>query len=63
MTVEDHQRWRATVRESTVASDGGERINGGERRWSRIDSGDSSFGDSSGYDCSGGDNSGEIQDI
>jgi len=49
-----------------VASDGGERIDGGERRWSRIDDSDSSFSDNSGYDCSNGgddDNSDEIQEI
>jgi len=41
-----------------MASDN-ERIDDGERRWSRIDGGDSSFGDNSGYDYSGG----EIQEI
>jgi len=45
-------------RPSTVESDGGERIDGDERRWSRIDSGDNNFGDSSGSDSSG-----EIQEI
>jgi len=51
--VGDHRLW----------SDGGERINDSEQRWSRIDGGDSKFGDSSGYDCNSGDNSGEIQEI
>jgi len=46
------------VRVVVVASDGSERIDGGERQWSRIDG-----GDNSGYNCSGGDNSGEIQEI
>jgi len=41
-----------------VTSDGGERIDGGERRWSGIDD-----GDNSGYDCSDDNNSGEIQEI
>jgi len=45
-------------RPSTMASDGGERIDGDEWRWSRIDGGDSSE-----YDCNGGDSSDEIQEI
>jgi len=45
--------------EVMVATGGGERIDDGERRWSRIDGGDSSFGDSCGYDC----NDAEIQEI
>jgi len=35
-------------RPSIVMSDDGERIDGGEQRWSRINGGDSSFGNSSG---------------
>jgi len=48
-------------RPSTVTSDGGERIDSGERLWSGIDDSDNNFGDNSRYNCSGGDSSGEIQ--
>jgi len=46
-----------------VASDSGERIDGGERWWLRINDDDNNFGDNNGYDCSGGDINGEIQEI
>jgi len=54
--VRDHQRWRATVK-----SDGGERTDGGERRWSKIDGGYGLckiFGENSDDESSG-----EVQEI
>jgi len=51
------------VRESTVTSDGGEKIEVGEQWWSRINGGDNNFSDNSGYNNSDGDNRDEIQEI